>query len=115
MSETEEAVACHYTTGVDPKTAHTRDLKAGDEFHTGGVAATDRLFAQLSVTEGTRVLDVGLGIGGTSRYVADRYGASVTGVDLTPEFVATARPRFLGRSCRENHIPCGKRAGDACA
>ncbi|TMV08982.1 methyltransferase domain-containing protein [Ruegeria sediminis] len=105
MSDTEVAVACHYTTGaliqrvrdalrasgVDPDAATAADLKAGDEFHTGGVAATDHLFAQLTVTGATRVLDVGCGIGGTSRYAADRYGADVTGVDLTPEFVETAR------------------------
>lgn len=104
MSRIEEAVAQHYTTGaltqrvraalqasgIDPDAATAADLKAGDEFHTGGVAATDHLFSQLSLTHATRVLDVGCGIGGTSRYIADRFGAHVTGVDLTPEFVETA-------------------------
>lgn len=105
MSRIEDAVARHYTTGaltdrvrdalrasgIDPDAATAADLKAGDEFHTGGVAATDHLFGQLSPTHATRVLDVGCGIGGTSRYIADRYGASVTGIDLTPEFIETAR------------------------
>lgn len=104
MSATEEAVARHYTTGAltarvrsaliaagaDPERITVADLKAADEFHTGGVVATDHLFAQLQLTHATRVLDVGSGIGGTARYVADRYGADVTGVDLTPEFVETA-------------------------
>ncbi len=104
MSQIENAVAEHYTTGaltqrvrdaliatgVDPDAATVADLKAGDEFHTGGVAATDNLFAQLTPTHATRVLDVGCGIGGTSRYIVDRYDATVTGVDLTPEFVETA-------------------------
>lgn len=102
---TEMAVADHYTTGelfervraglravgVDPARATVADLKAADEFHTGGVAATDHLMAQLEFTPGQRVLDVGSGIGGTSRYLADRHGAQVTGIDLTPEFVETAR------------------------
>ena len=105
MSDLETAVANHYTTGaliervkdaliatgVDPAHATAADLKSGDEFHTGGFAASEHLFEQLSLTPSTRVLDVGSGIGGTSRYVADRYGAKVTGVDLTPEFVETAR------------------------
>ncbi len=104
MPSIEDAVARHYTTGeltqrvraalrasgVDPDAATTADLKAGDEFHTGGVAATEHLFAQLAPTHATRVLDVGSGIGGTARYVADRYDATVTGIDLTPEFVDTA-------------------------
>ncbi|NVO54913.1 methyltransferase domain-containing protein [Rhodobacteraceae bacterium B1Z28] len=104
MSQIEDAVAQHYTTGalterlraaleesgVDPDAATVADLKAGDEFHTGGVLATDHLFAQLAPTHATRVLDVGCGIGGTSRYIADRYDSTVTGVDLTPEFVETA-------------------------
>lgn len=104
MSDTEGAVARHYTTGelsdrvlsalkalgIDPDKATAADLKAGDEFHTGGVQATDHFFSHLEVTSGMRVLDVGAGIGGTSRYIADRYGAHVTGVDLTPEFVETA-------------------------
>ncbi|WP_299078447.1 methyltransferase domain-containing protein [uncultured Ruegeria sp.] len=104
MSQIEDAVAQHYTTGaltervrdalqasgVDPDAATVADLKAGDEFHTGGVAATDHLFAQLAPTHATRVLDIGCGIGGTSRYVVDHYDSKVTGVDLTPEFVETA-------------------------
>lgn len=114
MSQIEDAVAEHYTTGaltdrvrdalkasgVDPDAATVADLKAGDEFHTGGVLATDHLFAQLSPTHATRVLDVGCGIGGTSRYVVDRYDSSVTGIDLTPEFVetATALSEIVGHS-----------------
>ncbi|MBF9043893.1 methyltransferase domain-containing protein [Rhodobacterales bacterium HKCCE4037] len=101
----ETDVANHYTTGaltdrvkaamiaagIDPEAATAKDLKAGDEFHTGGVAASDHFFGHLDITSEMRVLDAGCGIGGTSRLIADRFGATVTGVDLTPEFVETAR------------------------
>lgn len=120
MSQIEQAVAQHYTTGaltervraaleasgIDPDAATVADLKAGDEFHTGGVQATDNLFAQLSLTHATRVLDVGCGIGGTSRYIVDRYDATVTGVDLTPEFVETAKTLsdLVGHSSKTSFV-----------
>jgi SAM-dependent methyltransferase len=67
-----------------------RDLMPVDEFHTGGVEATEALLAQLGITAGTRVLDMGSGIGGPARLIAERYRARVVGVDLTPEYVRTA-------------------------
>lgn len=67
------------------------DLKPVDEFHTGGAEATEALLALVEIGPGTRVLDLGCGIGGPARQIAERYGATVTGVDLTAEYVATAR------------------------
>ena len=116
MNSIETAVTRHYTTGslydrilgglqqrgIDPASATVDDLKLCDEFHTGGVAATEALFDQLPVAPATRVLDVGSGIGGTARYVASRFGAAVAGIDLTPEFVETsdALNRLVGLSDR---------------
>ncbi|MEM9011883.1 MAG: class I SAM-dependent methyltransferase [Pseudomonadota bacterium] len=102
---TEQMVAAHYTTGalydrviqalrasgVDPDHAAPEALAAGDEFHTGGREATDALLEQLTIGAETRVLDIGSGIGGPARHIAQRYGCHVTGVDLTEEFVETAR------------------------
>jgi SAM-dependent methyltransferase len=100
----ENRVAAHYTTdtllerikdalvklGVDLKAMRPEDLKPVDEFHTGGREATEALLAQLDISPATRVLDIGSGLGGTARLIAATYGASVTGVDLTPVFVQTA-------------------------
>jgi len=60
-----------------------------DEFHIGGRQATVPFLDQLDLGPGARVLDLGCGLGGPARFAAQRYGAQVTGVDLTPEFVET--------------------------
>ncbi len=104
MNEIENRVAAHYgasgllaridaglrSLGLDPETITPDDLKPVDEFHIGGAKATDELLAQVEIGPKTRVLDIGSGIGGAARRVATRFGAHVTGVDLTPEFVETA-------------------------
>ena len=67
------------------------DLGPVDEFHIGGRTATSEFLDQLAITPDHHVLDVGSGIGGASRFVSDRYGARVAGIDLTAEFVDTAK------------------------
>lgn len=62
-----------------------------DEFHIGGRAATVPFIDALQVTKDSRVLDLGCGLGGPARYVAARTGAHVTGIDLTEEFIDTAK------------------------
>jgi SAM-dependent methyltransferase len=77
--------------GKTPDTVTVDDLAPVDEFHIGGRAATEELVKQLDLTRDCRVLDVGSGLGGPARFVASRYGCRVTGIDLTAEFVETAR------------------------
>lgn len=86
--------------GVDPTAPSPADLKLVDEFHTGGMEATEALLEPLAIMSEMEVLDVGSGIGGTARFIADRYGARVEGIDLTPEFVdvATALSQLVGLS-----------------
>jgi ubiquinone/menaquinone biosynthesis C-methylase UbiE len=67
------------------------DLAGIDEFHVGGREATEALAAQLPLRSGMKLLDIGAGIGGPARYFASQHGCDVTGVDLTAEFVRTAR------------------------
>lgn len=62
-----------------------------DEFHIGGRLATEPFISALQLSEGKQVLDLGCGLGGPARYVADATGAIVTGIDLTEEFVETGR------------------------
>ena len=66
------------------------DLAPVDEFHGGQRPATIRLAELLGLSGTERVLDVGSGLGGPSRFLAWRYGVKVSGVDLTAEFVRIA-------------------------
>lgn len=65
-------------------------LAAVDEFHIGGRAATEQLARYVELGPEQKVLDVGCGLGGTTRYLADRFGCEVTGVDLTESFCRIA-------------------------
>ena len=77
--------------GRTPQTVTVDDLGPVDEFHIGGRAATDELMNQLDLVKTLHVLDVGSGLGGAARFVGSRYGSRVTGIDLTAEYVDTAR------------------------
>jgi MPBQ/MSBQ methyltransferase len=82
-----DALAHH---GADLAHLRPEDLFPVDQLHAGGADATRHVLERLGVGPGTRLLDVGCGVGGPSR-IAAMAGADVTGVDLTPEFVLAAR------------------------
>lgn len=75
--------------GKTPETITIEDLAPVDEFHIGGRQATDNLIDQLNFSEQHHVLDVGCGLGGATRFVADKYNNRVTGIDLTSEYIET--------------------------
>lgn len=105
MPISSQAVEQHYTrgnlgdailaalrqSGKDVDRLDPDDLAPVDEFHGRGRTATVELARLLGVTGTERVLDVGSGIGGPSRFLAQRFGCTVAGVDLTAEFVAVAQ------------------------
>ena len=100
----EHAVARHYgrgdiagrilealkASGIDTDRLSPDDLAPVDEFHIGGRAASEQVLARLGLNQDQHVLDIGCGIGGTTRYMAHAYGCRVTGIDLTPEFIDAA-------------------------
>jgi SAM-dependent methyltransferase len=67
------------------------DLSLLEDFHIMGRYATAQLVDLAQIASDTRVLDAGSGVGGTARYVADRYGSPVVAVDLTDEYCETNR------------------------
>ncbi len=73
--------------GKTPENVTIDDLSPIDEFHIGGRRATEDFLDQLTFSAAMNVLDIGCGLGGAARFVADRYGSRVTGVDLTSEYV----------------------------
>ena len=77
--------------GADPATPTFAALAPYDQFHGRGLEATEEIAGQLTVSESDHLLDIGSGIGGPARYMANRFGCRVTGIDLTAEFCAVAR------------------------
>jgi ubiquinone/menaquinone biosynthesis C-methylase UbiE len=63
------------------------------EIHVGGMEATRELLQLVTIDAASRVLDVGCGAGHTACYIAQRYGARVTGFDLSEAMLTLARRR----------------------
>ena len=76
--------------GHDTSKLTPRILAPYDEFHVGGLAATERFSGRLSLDPALRLLDVGCGAGGPARAVAAGTGCAVTGIDLTADFITAA-------------------------
>lgn len=62
-----------------------------DQLHHGGMGLSERLARVAGITTGMHVLDAGSGIGGGARYLADRLGCTIEALDLSPDFIATAK------------------------
>lgn len=100
-----DAVASHYAgagdlagviaqtlreAGRDPASLGTADLATVDEFHIRGRKATLELARSLGLGRNSHLLDIGSGLGGPARTVAEAYGCRVTGIDLTRAFCDAA-------------------------
>jgi SAM-dependent methyltransferase len=79
-----------------------------DQFHIGGVVATQKLVALMGGSRGGCVLDVGCGFGGVARYLTYSGGFKVFGLDLSASYVSVAQSidKWLGFS---DQISCERR------
>ena len=66
------------------------DLTFVDEFHIGGRRATLELFNQMPLEKDMKILDIGSGIGGPARLLAEQFEVRVTGIDLVAAYVEVA-------------------------
>ncbi|MBI1320991.1 MAG: methyltransferase domain-containing protein [Candidatus Hydrogenedens sp.] len=70
----------------------------GEDFlSTGGPETTHDICAGLNLQPGTRVLDVGSGIGGSAFYMSREFGCVVTGVDVLAPLVEIANNRAASK------------------
>ena len=90
MSSLERVLARLEEKGLPTNPLTVETVNEVDLMHMGAAVSTDELIRLGPITAANRVLDAGCGIGGTSRRVASLTGASVTGLDITPEAIAAA-------------------------
>jgi ubiquinone/menaquinone biosynthesis C-methylase UbiE len=68
-----------------------QDLVTFEEFHLRGRNATRELAQHAGLQPGMRILDVGSGVGGPARTLADEYGCYVAGIDIAWEYCRAAQ------------------------
>lgn len=75
--------------GKDLDNISRKDIAPVDEFHVRGAAVTNELAEQIDFSNKS-VLDMGCGLGGPCRMLAESFGSVVTGIDLSNEYIRTA-------------------------
>lgn len=72
--------------------------------HPGGLKATQKLEDTLQIDSETKILDIACGKGSTAFYLAEKYGCSVVGIDISEELIqeakATCRKRKLNKKVK---------------
>ena len=104
MNQSHDEVSAHYTVedleqqilsglaaaGKNIDALQVDDLAPVDAFHIRGRKATIELAGWAQLAAEDEVLDVGCGLGGTSRFLAATWGCNVVGLDLTEEYCRVA-------------------------
>ena len=66
------------------------ELGALDHFHTGGLRASLELLELAKICADERVLDVGAGLAGCARLIADKAGCRVDCIEMSPDYCTGA-------------------------
>ena len=84
------------------------DLTKFDQLHYHGTDAIDIFIEKLEINEKTKILDVGSGMGGPARYIANQTGAEITAIELQSDQNNLAKDltKKCGLSNKVSHI-CG--------
>src|SRR5690606_19068729 len=86
-----------YMSFLDPYNQYTCGyFKDTDDLDAAQEAKLDLVCRKLGIRAGDRVLDIGCGWGGFSKFAAERYGARVTGITISDEQLAYARELTKG-------------------
>jgi SAM-dependent methyltransferase len=100
--------------GKDLSKVTLDDLQPVDEFHIRGDSATRELIELAEFTVDMHILDVGCGIGGSTRRLSHETGCRVTGIDLSNEYIDAAerltqllnmQERVRFRACSALELP----------
>lgn len=76
--------------GKDLSRVTLDDLQPVDEFHIRGDVATQELIELSGFTPDMHILDVGCGVGGSTRRLSQEAGCEVTGIDLSDQYIDAA-------------------------
>ncbi len=76
--------------GTDLTQVTRKDISGVDEFHVRGAAVSKELANTIDL-KGKKVLDVGCGIGGPCRMLAEEFECQCVGIDISEEFIKTAK------------------------
>jgi len=98
-SEQVARAASLYTHINDLRSAQSNQQQVAIHYHLGLQYATEALadkLAGLGVDSSWRLLDLCCGWGGPTRYVAERFGCRITGIDITQRSIDLAREGAKG-------------------
>lgn len=65
----------------------------GSTKHMGGQEATDRILRLCKIKNGAKILEVGCGVGLTTRHIANKYDVEIVGIDISRKMVSKAKER----------------------
>ena len=95
--------------GLDPDGPLTvADLSPFDNLHYHGTEAVEQAIVALGLSADSRVAEVGSGLGGPARFLAERSGCHVTALELQPDLndLAQDLTRRCGLASHVTHL-CG--------
>ena len=74
------------------------EMLMGEQIHVGGENETEILADKADISENDEVLDVCSALGGPARYLAEKYGCNIVGLDATQHMIDEAIKRTKSKS-----------------